>query len=80
MSTFERRSSLRTWLYRIAFNHLLTMRRLRHERWTFEAYGRVLEELPERELVDSTAPGADVQVWLEEAKIRLHDGATAIKR
>ena len=69
LSTFEGRSSFRTWLYRIAFNHLLTMKRLRHERWTFEAYGRVLEELPEHELVDSTVPSADEQVWLEEAKI-----------
>ena len=50
LSTFEGRSSFRTWLYRIAFNHLLTMKRLRRERWTFEAYGRVIEELPEREL------------------------------
>jgi uncharacterized protein (TIGR02246 family) len=69
LSTFERRSSFRTWLYRIALNHLLTLKRLRRERWTFEAYGRVLEELPESELTDSTAPAADVQVWLEEAKI-----------
>ncbi len=68
LSTFEGRSSFRTWLYRIAFNHLLTMKQMRQERWTFEAYGRVLEELPERELVDS-APSADVQVWLAEAKI-----------
>jgi ketosteroid isomerase-like protein len=45
------------------------MKRLRRERWTFEAYGRVVEELPESELVDSTGPSADVQVWLEEAKI-----------
>jgi hypothetical protein len=52
LSTFEGRSSFRTWLYRIAFNHLLTMKRLRRERWTFEAYGRALEELPDRELVD----------------------------
>ena len=56
LSTFEGRSGFRTWLYRIALNHLLTMKRLRRERWTFEAYGRVLEELPERELVDSTVP------------------------
>jgi uncharacterized protein (TIGR02246 family) len=69
LSTFEGRSSFRTWLYRIALNHLLTMKRLHRERWTFEAYGRVLEELPEHELVDSSAPSADVQVWLEEAKI-----------
>ena len=69
LSTFEGRSSFRVWLYRIAFNHLLTMKRLRRERWTFEAYGRVLEELPERELVDSSTPSVDVLVWLEEAKI-----------
>jgi uncharacterized protein (TIGR02246 family) len=69
LATFEGRSSFRTWLYRIAFNHLLTLKQLRRERWTFEAYGRVLEELPERELVDSSAPPADVQVWFEEAKI-----------
>ena len=37
---FEGRSSFRTWLYRIALNHLLTMKRLRRERWTFERYGR----------------------------------------
>jgi uncharacterized protein (TIGR02246 family) len=69
LSTFEGRSGFRTWLYRTAFNHLLTMKRLRRERWTFEAYGRVLEELPEREVVDSTSRSADVQIWLEEAKI-----------
>jgi uncharacterized protein (TIGR02246 family) len=69
LSTFEGRSAFRTWLYRIAVNHLLTMQRLRRERWTFEAYERVLEELPESELVDTTTPSAEVQVWLEEAKI-----------
>ena len=69
LSTFEGRSSFRTWLYRIACNHLLTMKRLRREQWTFEAYGRVVDELPEHELVDTAAPAADVQVWLEEAKI-----------
>ena len=69
LSTFEGRSRFRTWLYRIACNHLLTMKRLRRERWTFEAYGQALEELPERELVDSTTAAADVQVWFEEAKI-----------
>src|SRR5688572_5192605 len=37
LSTFEGRSSLRTWLYRLVCNHVLNMKRARAEvsEWTF---------------------------------------------
>jgi RNA polymerase sigma factor (sigma-70 family) len=45
LSTFEGRSRFRTWLYRIATNHLLNMKRGRSEpeAMTFSDYGRGLD-------------------------------------
>ena len=41
LSTFERRSRFRTWLYRLVVNHVLNMTRTKSEawEWTFEKYG-----------------------------------------
>ena len=40
LSTFQGRSAVRTWLYRIVVNHVLNMKRARGEamEWTFEKY------------------------------------------
>jgi len=48
LSTFEKRSGFRTWLYRIVVNHVLTMRRRPWERMfsSFERHGSLIDRLP----------------------------------
>ena len=71
LSTFEGRSSFRTWLYRIACNHILNMKRGRGEQrpWNFGDYGRGLNGTPDMDLPDPAAIPADVRLLVEEAKI-----------
>jgi DNA-directed RNA polymerase specialized sigma24 family protein len=62
LSSFEERSSFRTWLYRIVVNHVLNTRRGRREpeALTFGCYGHGLETTPDAWLValrrDGMAP------------------------
>lgn len=76
LSTFDGRSTLRTWLYRIAINHLLNMRRGRAESraMTFEQYGKALDNTPDAELPDPRAVPADVQLLIAEARIGCTSG------
>lgn len=71
LSTFRGESQFRTWLYRLAVNHLLNMKRARAEakEMTFDDYGRELDSTPE---VDPAAPESerpDAQLLVHEAKI-----------
>jgi RNA polymerase sigma factor (sigma-70 family) len=76
LSTFHGASSFRTWLYRIACNHVLNMRRGRAEerRWTFVEYGAALDGTEDRDLPDTTTIPADVRLLVEEAKIGCTSG------
>ena len=76
LSTFEGRSSFRTWLYRITVNHVLNMKRRRLEEfgWTFEQYGDGLNRAPDEELPDPRSVPVDVQLLVDEARIGCSSG------
>lgn len=67
IDSFEGRSSFRTWLYRVAFHHLLNVKRTRFEEHTttFEAYGAGLRAAPDLGLDDIPLPERELLV--EEA-------------
>ncbi|HEV8393344.1 MAG TPA: RNA polymerase sigma factor [Vicinamibacterales bacterium] len=71
LSTFEGRSRLRTWLYRIAVNHLLNMKRTRAEEvgYSFDRYAEGLDSAPDLDLPDPSTVPADVQLLVDEARI-----------
>src|SRR5215472_11893894 len=65
LSSFEGRSTFRTWLYRIVVNHLLNTRRARVEdpEINFRMYGEELDNTPDLELQDPKgAPDANLLV------------------
>src|ERR1700729_1193397 len=61
LSSFEGRSSFRTWLYRIVVNHVLNMKRGRVEpaSMDFAYYGAAIDDTPELELADPKGTSAD---------------------
>lgn len=75
LSTFRGESQFRTWLYRIAFNHMLNVKRSNRMRsWTFEEYGQALDMTPDGDLPDRSSLSADVHLYAQEARIGCSTG------
>src|SRR3989454_3129893 len=71
LSSFEGRSTFRTWLYRIVVNHVLNMKRgrLEPETLTFGCYAHGLDNTPDLDPSDEASVPVDVRLVVDEARI-----------
>ena len=76
LSTFQSKSSFRTWLYRIVFNHILNLKKseFRYKEHSFEQYGTMIDRTPDLDLPDPTQVPVDLQVIIDEIKISCMTG------
>ena len=76
LSSFEGRSSFRTWLYRIAVNHLLNMKRAQAEEQVigFRAYGEALDATQDSEPPDTRSSPPEANLLVNEAMIACTSG------
>src|SRR6202048_4026920 len=70
LGTFKGESKFRTWLYRIAANHVLNMKRRRAETQapTFADYGAAINSTPDLDLPDPRTVPVALPLLVEEAK------------
>jgi RNA polymerase sigma factor (sigma-70 family) len=74
ISQFQGKSAFRTWLYRIAFNHVLNMQARPQERMfaSFEGFGDFLDAVPDSELTHEEA--LVMKDTVEEVKLSCMSG------
>ena len=68
LGTFKGESKFRTWLYRIAANHVLNMKRRSAETHTFADYGAAIDSTPDLDLPDPRSVPVALPLLVEEAK------------
>lgn len=71
LDSFQGRSNLRTWIYRIAANHLFSAKKGSIEQMikTFSQYGDELDSIADSSLSDINANQAELELMVEEARI-----------
>lgn len=71
LATFEKRSSFRTWVYRIITNHVINMKRRRMEIKidSFDNYWLDINNTPDRMLEPQVQNSGDWDILLEETQI-----------
>jgi RNA polymerase sigma factor (sigma-70 family) len=76
LSTFQGESKFRTWLYRIAANHVLNLKRRGGETQpqTFSTYAAAINDIPDLDLPDPKSVPVDVPLLVEETKIACTTG------
>jgi RNA polymerase sigma factor (sigma-70 family) len=77
LSSFQGRSGFRTWLYRIAANHVLNMRRRTMENdgeAGFKSLGQRITDLPDHDLADPKALDGPTAAIVNETRIRCTTG------
>jgi RNA polymerase sigma factor (sigma-70 family) len=71
LSTFQGKSSFRTWVYRIVANHVINMRKQSREFFfrSFEGHGALIDLTPDLDLPDQESVPVDVKLLVEETRI-----------
>ncbi len=71
LSTFAGNSAFRTWLYRIAVNHLLNVRKseMEEKKMTFTDMGASLDGVANEDLPDERVLPVETKLLVEEAKL-----------